>query len=366
MVKCWDLEANKVIRHYHGHLSGVYALAVHPLLDVLVTAGRDASARVWDMRTKAQVHVLAGHTGTVGALRCQAADPQVITGSMDSTVRLWDLAAGKTSVTLTHHKKSVRALDVHPTEYSFVSASAGGNGIKKWKCPEGTFVCNFPGQNAIVNTMSVNAEGVLFSGGAYSRAHAARDAALTRTHTAGDNGSIAFWDYGTGTPFQTLEDIPQPGSLEAEAGVFCSTFDQTGTRLITGCADKTIKVRLPALADRAPLTGGPADLLRAVIARWCGLYGLGRLLYSSAMVAVDSATRVRKVNIDACVLASRRGRAEKDASTPGRPSQRKVRVRHLAQEAEGNRPAPSLPSTNPGPRATHPSLCSASAPVRSL
>jgi hypothetical protein len=26
MVKCWDLESNKVIRHYHGHLSGIYAL----------------------------------------------------------------------------------------------------------------------------------------------------------------------------------------------------------------------------------------------------------------------------------------------------------------------------------------------------
>jgi len=60
----------------------------------------------------------------------------------------------------------------------------------------------------------------------------------------GDNGSISFWDYETGTSFQNLSDIPQPGSLEAEAGVFCSTFDVTGTRLITGCADKTIKVSL--------------------------------------------------------------------------------------------------------------------------
>lgn len=40
-----------------------------------------------------------------------------------------------------------------------------------------------------------------------------------------------------------MDDLPQPGSLEAEAGVFCSTFDMTGTRLITGGADKTIKVR---------------------------------------------------------------------------------------------------------------------------
>ncbi len=71
MVKCWDLEANKVIRHYHGHLSGVYSLSLHPTLDVLVTAGRDAS----------------GHTATVADVKCQDSDPQVITGSMDSTVR---------------------------------------------------------------------------------------------------------------------------------------------------------------------------------------------------------------------------------------------------------------------------------------
>jgi WD40 repeat protein len=70
-------------------------------------------------------------------------------------------------VTLTHHKKSVRALAIHPTEYSFASGSAGGNNIKKWKCPEGAFVFNFSGHNAIINTLSVNAEGVFFSGGRF-------------------------------------------------------------------------------------------------------------------------------------------------------------------------------------------------------
>ena len=45
-IKCWDLETNKVIRHYHGHLSGIYSLALHPTLDVLVTGGRDSTARV--------------------------------------------------------------------------------------------------------------------------------------------------------------------------------------------------------------------------------------------------------------------------------------------------------------------------------
>ncbi|TIB13924.1 hypothetical protein E3P92_02128 [Wallemia ichthyophaga] len=222
LVKCWDLEANKVIRHYHGHLSGVYSMAVHPTLDLLVTSGRDSVARVWDMRTKAPVHVLAGHKGTVGCVATQDSDPQIITGSMDSTVKLWDLAAGKAMTTLTHHKKSVRSLAVHPTEYSFASGSAGGNNIKKWKCPEGQFVHNFSGHDSIINSLAVNPDGVLFSGA--------------------DNGSMTFWDYKTGLPFQSMSDIPQPGSLDAEAGIFCSTFDQTGSRLITGCADKTIKM----------------------------------------------------------------------------------------------------------------------------
>lgn len=165
MVKCWDLETNKVIRHYHGHLSGVYTLALHPTLDVLVTGGRDGVARVWDMRTRSNIHVLSGHTGTVSQLVCQEADPQVITASLDSTVRLWDLAAGKTMGVLTHHKKGVRALAVHPTEFTFATGSTGS--IKQWKCPEGAFMQNFEGHNAIINSMSVNEQNVFFTGGEF-------------------------------------------------------------------------------------------------------------------------------------------------------------------------------------------------------
>lgn len=67
----------QVIRHYHGHLSACYGLALHPTIDVLVTCGRDSTARVWDMRTKANIHTLSGHTNTVASVICQAAEPQV-------------------------------------------------------------------------------------------------------------------------------------------------------------------------------------------------------------------------------------------------------------------------------------------------
>jgi pleiotropic regulator 1 len=247
MVKCWDLETNKVIRHYHGHLSGVYTLALHPTLDVLVTGGRDGVARVWDMRTRSNIHVLSGHTGTVADLKCQEADPQVITGSLDSTVRLWDLAAGKTMGVLTHHKKGIRALAVHPTEFTFASGSTGT--IKQWKCPEGAFMQNFEGHNAIINTLSVNQNNVFFSGGRFAT-HPWRKRfscphpswgriLLTIRVKIGDNGSMSFWDWKTGHRFQSLDTTAQPGSLDAEAGIMASTFDRSGLRLICGEADKT-------------------------------------------------------------------------------------------------------------------------------
>jgi pleiotropic regulator 1 len=233
MVKCWDLETNKVIRHYHGHLSGVYTLSLHPTLDVLVTGGRDGVARVWDMRTRSNIHVLAGHKGTVSDVKCQEADPQVITSSLDSTVRLWDLAAGKTMGVLTHHKKGVRALAIHPKEFTFASGSTGS--IKQWKCPEGAFMQNFEGQNSIINTLSVNEDNVLFSGGRYCLPGNSTSSNLNK----GDNGSMSFWDWKSGHRFQSLDTTAQPGSLDAEAGLMSSTYDRTGLRLICGEADKT-------------------------------------------------------------------------------------------------------------------------------
>lgn len=220
MVKCWDLETNQVIRHYHGHLSGVFALKLHPTLDLLVTGGRDAVARVWDMRTKHQVHCLAGHDNTVGALLTKGTDPQVVTGSYDSTIKLWDLAAGKCMSTLTHHKKSVRALAQPTFENTFLSGAA--DNLKKWVGSDGRFVKNFSGHKGVINALAVNDDGAVLS--------------------AADDGTMNFWDYHSGYCFQKSTTVAQPGSLDAENGIFAAEFDLTGTRLVTCEADKTVKI----------------------------------------------------------------------------------------------------------------------------
>lgn len=51
-----------------------------------------------------------------------------------------------------------------------------------------------------------------------------------------------FWDWKSGFCFQREQTKAQPGSIDSEAGIFALTFDQSGNRLISAEADKTIKM----------------------------------------------------------------------------------------------------------------------------
>lgn len=219
-VKCWDLETNKVVRSYHGHLSGVYCMALHPKLDILATGGRDSVVRLWDCRTKAQIHVLEGHTNVISSIISQEYEPQFVSGSHDHMIRLWDVGSGRAIETLTNHKKSVRAMSFHPNEYTF--ASGASDNLKVWKCPEGEFIRNVSGHNAIINDMAISQDNVMVS--------------------CADDGSMYFWDWKSGYNFQQIYSKPQPGSISSEAGVYCAEFDRSSLRLITGECDKTIKI----------------------------------------------------------------------------------------------------------------------------
>jgi WD40 repeat protein len=62
--------------------------------------------------------------------------------------------------------------------------------------PDGKFIQNLSGHNAVINSVAINPDGVLASGA--------------------DNGTLNLWDYRTGHRFQQEETIVQPGSLDSE------------------------------------------------------------------------------------------------------------------------------------------------------
>ena len=219
-IKCWDLEYNKAIRSYHGHLSGVTCISLHPSQDVLITGGRDSTARMWDIRTKHQVQVFVGHSDIVCSITSQEFEPQVITGSQDKTIRFWDIIANKTAQVLTNHKKGIRSIAMHSKLNGF--CSAGADKLRFWRFPDGEFLRSTYVNNEILNCLALNNNDVL---------------------VAGENtGNLHFFDYQTGIQFQTIRSSPQPGSLSSETGIFGMAFDKSSLRLITAECDKTIKI----------------------------------------------------------------------------------------------------------------------------
>lgn len=279
------MRSMQVIRNYHGHLSGVFAVAVHPELPLLMTGGRDSTCRLWDMRSRVQVHCMSGHQSTVASILGHGADPQVITGSHDNTIRTWDIRTGKTLHTLTYHKKSVRALAMSPNEvrapapparfllaylifgtetapargrqanprgavqYAFLGGSA--DNIKKYKLPEGEFCHNMiQNQAGIINDVAINEDGVVASGADNGSLWCAHVPAMWRVRLLSFLSHVCpagmppcrFWDWRSGNCFQQGQTIAQPGSLESEAGIFALAFDRSGSRLVTCEADKSIKM----------------------------------------------------------------------------------------------------------------------------
>jgi len=48
---------------------------------------------------------------------------------------------------------------------SYTMATASPDNIKQWKFPDGNFIQNLSGHTAIINTLSLNQDSVLVSGG---------------------------------------------------------------------------------------------------------------------------------------------------------------------------------------------------------
>jgi pleiotropic regulator 1 len=168
---------------------------------------------------------LVGHRDAVASVSVQATLPQIVSSSFDRTVRLWDLVAGRCVTTLTHHRNAVRANVIHPRENTFAAASA--DVVNKYAFPDGRFVHPF----AVVNAR-------------FSWVHAMALGGLAEDVLACgcDDGQVVLSDWRSGNVTEVLRSPPQPGSLASEQSIFSVAFDRSGSRLITGEADKSIKV----------------------------------------------------------------------------------------------------------------------------
>lgn len=77
--------------HLEGHLEGVLCVDYFTLTDkpYLITGSADHTAKVWDYQTKRCLQTLEGHTDVVTAVCFHPVIPIIITVSKDATACIW-------------------------------------------------------------------------------------------------------------------------------------------------------------------------------------------------------------------------------------------------------------------------------------
>lgn len=214
-VKCWDLTTCQVIRDFHDHLSGVLSVDAHPTIASLISsAGRDGAIRVWDIRSRECVFWLKGHENAINCVKMRSTDPQIISAGRDTTVRLWDLRTGTQMQVLTHHNNSVQDLALADNAFSSIAA-------------DGVFKCEYNG--AVLGHIERQSDSVL------------RCCSLSPTGilmTGDDLGIARFYEWSTGKSLCKSHSR----ALSKEKGILAASFDRTGTRLVTGEEDKSVKL----------------------------------------------------------------------------------------------------------------------------
>jgi WD40 repeat protein len=214
------------------------SVAYRPDGEVLLTPGRDYTARLWDVRdldAPKALGVLTGHTYLLSRAVFSPDGRTVATSSLDDTTRLWDVrdpAHPKTLATLGGQAETVGDAAFSPDGRLLVT-SVTDKGLRLWD---------------VTDPARPRARGSISAAGA-ARFRPAGHLLLT----TGDNKHPAqLWDVGN-------PDRPRPYATLRKSAASTATFSPDGRTLLT--AESADTATLWSLADpahpkvRATLTG---------------------------------------------------------------------------------------------------------------
>ena len=115
-LKVWDLQTGRCIAIladdiYNGAL---YAVAIAPDGQTVVSGSHDFPLQVWDLQTGTLISNLTEHYPLVTSLAITSDGRTVVSGSCDCTLNEWDLQTGIVISTLKGHNRSVYAVAITP------------------------------------------------------------------------------------------------------------------------------------------------------------------------------------------------------------------------------------------------------------
>jgi WD40 repeat protein len=210
-----DAATGRRLVTFRGHKNWVPSAVFSPDERRVVTASGDGTARIWDAQTGKQLLVLSGHRGRVTRAEFSRDGGRVLTCGLDHTARIWDAQSGEQLVVLRGHTKWVTRAFFDASGTRVATGSDDGT-ARIWDACTGKQLQVFDGGGGVVLALALSPDG-------------------TRLATGTTNGTARLWRVAGGPPIELGGHVP--GKL-----ITYAAFSPDGARLATGSFDTSARV----------------------------------------------------------------------------------------------------------------------------
>jgi WD40 repeat protein len=272
-----------VISVLKGHTEAVYAVAFTPDGKYVVTASFDKTLKVWETDTGKEFKTFGGTAGHQNLVLCVAISPDgtlVASGSSDNTAKLWDFPTNKPLREFVQ-TDSVNAVALSPDGARIAGAGKDGT-VKVWTTADGKEAFSLPGHGGGATGVAFSVNGQLLVTSAADKmlrfwnpangqplvglgAHTAPITSVainpnnTAVYTAGEDGLLKFW---TVPP---VASRPLAGGPHGDAAT-CVALSADGNTILSGSADKTVRLSNFATGQTTKALAAPAPVLSTALA----------------------------------------------------------------------------------------------------
>ncbi len=213
-ARLWETASGRMLRRFEGHNGAVTSAIFSSDGKFVLTASDDRTARLWDATTGRTLRRFEGHEREVTSVNISADNQSVLTASMDQTARLWDMTTGRELRLFKVDGSAVTSAIFSPDGRCILTVSMG-RPAHLWDINTGRILQLFGEHNSSVHSAVFSPDGRLIL-------------------TTSLDWTARLWETATGDELSQFEGH---GSI-----VNSAVFSPNGRVILTTSPDKTIRV----------------------------------------------------------------------------------------------------------------------------
>lgn len=200
--------------HIRGHLGAVTAVAFSPDGQQILTASKDATAKIWSVERRSELFSLEGHTEGILSAAWSRDGRFIATGSQDHSAKIWEARSGRELAAFKMQSERAEGIALDPRGRF---AAVGGNGgtLRVWRLPDGAELLHFQAHPRGVLSVACSSDGA-------------------RIATSGKDRTVRVWNADDG---KLLTECIGHGDW-----VDTVAFSPDDSRLLTGSGDQSARV----------------------------------------------------------------------------------------------------------------------------